>query len=53
MAELDDAMKKHGSAVDAVLKEYFEGWPIGQSMRLFAQLAREVAEAEKARRDAS
>ncbi len=49
----DEAIKKHGSAVDAVLNEPFERWRVGQVMHLFAALARELAAAEKKRRDAA
>jgi len=45
------ALRDHATAVDAVLAENFENWPIGESMTLIAMLAREVAAAEKARRD--
>jgi len=50
MSQIDDALQKHGNAVETVLKEGFEVWPIGESMRLMALLAREIAAAEKARR---
>jgi hypothetical protein len=51
MNNLDAAIKKHGNAIDAVLNEPFEMWLIGQSMALLAMMAREIAAAEKARRE--
>jgi hypothetical protein len=49
--ELADALAKHGNAVDAVLAESFEYWGIGSSFRLLAAMAREIAAAEKKRRE--
>jgi hypothetical protein len=51
MSALDDALTKHGSAVEAVAAGVgFEGWPIGDAMRLLAMMAREMAAAEIERR---
>lgn len=51
MSEYKDAVERHGSAVDAVAAGVgFEGWPVNEAMQLIAQMAREVAAAEVARR---
>lgn len=50
MNEANDAIKRQGSAVDAVLNEPWEMWDIGQSMKLLAHMAREIAAAEAKRR---
>lgn len=45
-------IEKHGSAVDAILNHGLpENWPPSQLFELIARLAREIAEAEKYRRD--
>jgi hypothetical protein len=49
--ELDAALVKHGTAVNVILAEDTEHWPIGLAMRLFAMMAKEIASAEHARRN--
>ena len=51
VSELRQALHKHGSAVEAIRHEPFEMWPIGEAMALIAQMARELADAEKSRRE--
>ena len=46
---LSEIIKKHGSAIDAVLGESLEHMPVGLAMSLIAAMAREVAAAERAR----
>jgi hypothetical protein len=48
--QLPKALKKHGNAVDAVLAEPIEKWPIAETMRLFVIMTCEPAQAEKDRR---
>lgn len=50
MSNIKDALAKHGNAVDAILNEGWELWPLGESMQLLAYMAREIAAAEKIRR---
>lgn len=50
MNHIQDALAKHGNAVDAILNEGWENWPIGEAMSLVAFMVREIAKAEKLRR---
>jgi hypothetical protein len=46
MTHTEIAIAKHGSAAEAVLCEDWESWPLGESMRLLAMMAREIAAKE-------
>lgn len=52
MADMANAaIKEHGSALDAILVEPIGRWPVKEAQKLLRAAVRELARAEKQRRD--